>query len=103
MCYSPGFNLLTGYILIMTDTLEYLLTFRKCSSLDSLEKVYDKLNYSIEMKYRNEQYVPRLPTTVALSWLPVNCSIWARCRKRCGRRCFNSVKLRAATVLSLLL
>lgn len=32
----------------MTDTLEYLLTFRKCSSLDSLEKVYDKLNYSIE-------------------------------------------------------
>lgn len=41
-------QLLTGYILIMTDTLEYLLTFRKCSSLDSLEKVYDKLNYSIE-------------------------------------------------------
>lgn len=45
---STRLQLLTGYILIMTDTLEYLLTFRKCSSLDSLEKVYDKLNYSID-------------------------------------------------------
>ncbi|MFI8415803.1 transcription modulator YdgT [Serratia sp. NPDC078593] len=32
----------------MTSTLDYLMTFRKCSSLDSLEKVYDKLNYSID-------------------------------------------------------
>ncbi|MCR1000792.1 transcription modulator YdgT [Serratia rubidaea] len=32
----------------MTTTLEYLMTFRKCSSLDSLEKVYDKLHYSID-------------------------------------------------------
>lgn len=31
----------------MTSTLDYLMTFRKCSSLDSLEKVYDKLNYSL--------------------------------------------------------
>ncbi|WP_337261625.1 MULTISPECIES: transcription modulator YdgT [unclassified Serratia (in: enterobacteria)] len=31
----------------MTNTIDYLMTFRKCSSLDSLEKVYDKLNYSI--------------------------------------------------------
>jgi hypothetical protein len=32
----------------MTDTLDYLMTFRKCTSLDSVEKVYDKLNYSID-------------------------------------------------------
>ncbi|HDJ1441780.1 TPA: oriC-binding nucleoid-associated protein [Serratia rubidaea] len=32
----------------MTTTLEYLMTFRKCSSLDSLERVYDKLHYSID-------------------------------------------------------
>ena len=31
----------------MTSTIDYLMTFRKCSSLDSLEKVYDKLNYSL--------------------------------------------------------
>lgn len=31
----------------MTTTIDYLMTFRKCSSLDSLEKVYDKLNYSL--------------------------------------------------------
>ncbi|HEI8866189.1 transcription modulator YdgT [Serratia sp. AKBS12] len=31
----------------MTNTADYLMTFRKCSTLDSLEKVYDKLNYSI--------------------------------------------------------
>lgn len=29
----------------MTDTLDYLMTFRKCTSV---EKVYDKLNYSID-------------------------------------------------------
>ncbi|VEA66439.1 H-NS/StpA-binding protein 2 [Serratia plymuthica] len=32
----------------MTDIFDYLMTFRKCSSLDSVEKVYDKLNYSID-------------------------------------------------------
>jgi predicted CoA-binding protein len=32
----------------MNDTFDYLMTFRKCSSLDSVEKVYDKLNYSID-------------------------------------------------------
>ncbi|CAI0781639.1 MULTISPECIES: transcription modulator YdgT [Serratia] len=32
----------------MTDTLDYLMTFRKCTSLDSVEKVYDKLNYSLD-------------------------------------------------------
>lgn len=32
----------------MTSILDYLMTFRKCSNLDSLEKVYDKLNYSID-------------------------------------------------------
>lgn len=32
----------------MTDTLDYLMTFRKCTSLDSVEKVYDKLNHSID-------------------------------------------------------
>jgi predicted CoA-binding protein len=32
----------------MIDTLDYLMTFRKCTSLDSVEKVYDKLNYSID-------------------------------------------------------
>ncbi|MDW5498767.1 transcription modulator YdgT [Pseudomonas lundensis] len=32
----------------MTDTLDYLMTFRKCTNLDSVEKVYDKLNYSID-------------------------------------------------------
>ena len=32
----------------MTDTLDYLMTFRKCTSLDSVEKVYYKLNYSID-------------------------------------------------------
>lgn len=32
----------------MTDTLDYLMTFRKCTSLDSVEKEYDKLNYSID-------------------------------------------------------
>lgn len=32
----------------MTSTLDYLMTFRKCTNLDSLEKVYDKLNYSID-------------------------------------------------------
>ncbi|WON78522.1 transcription modulator YdgT [Serratia sp. UGAL515B_01] len=31
----------------MTTTIDYLMTFRKCSSLESLEKVYDKLNYSL--------------------------------------------------------
>lgn len=30
----------------MSD-LDYLMMFRKCSSLDSLEKLYDKLNYSL--------------------------------------------------------
>ncbi len=30
----------------MSD-LDYLMMFRKCSNLDSLEKLYDKLNYSI--------------------------------------------------------
>ncbi|MGL4860259.1 MAG: transcription modulator YdgT [Enterobacteriaceae bacterium] len=30
----------------MSD-LDYLMMFRKCSTLDSLEKLYDKLNYSI--------------------------------------------------------
>lgn len=30
----------------MSD-LEYLMTFRRCSNEDSLEKLYDKLNYSI--------------------------------------------------------
>lgn len=28
--------------------IDYLMTFRKCASLDSLEKLYDKLNYSID-------------------------------------------------------
>lgn len=32
----------------MKNIFEYLMTFRKCSNLDSLEKVYDKLNYSID-------------------------------------------------------
>lgn len=83
----------------MTDTLEYLLTFRKCSSLDSLEKVYDKLNYSIENDtemsnmYRAADH--RRAELVAGKLFDL-----ARCRKRCGHRCFNSVKLRAATVLS---
>ncbi|KEY58079.1 transcription modulator YdgT [Serratia sp. DD3] len=31
----------------MTTAIDYLQTFRKCSSLDSLEKLYDKLNYSL--------------------------------------------------------
>lgn len=31
----------------MTTTFEYLMIFRKCSSLDSLEKVYDKFHYSL--------------------------------------------------------
>ena len=83
----------------MTDTLEYLLTFRKCSSLDSLEKVYDKLNYSIE----NDTEISNMYRAAdhrRAELVAGKCSIWAKCRKRCGRRCFNSAKLRAATVLS---
>lgn len=30
----------------MTDT-DYLMKFRKCSTNDTLERLYDKLNYSI--------------------------------------------------------
>ncbi|MBW7983400.1 transcription modulator YdgT [Enterobacillus tribolii] len=28
--------------------IDYLMIFRKCSNSDSLEKLYDKLNYSID-------------------------------------------------------
>lgn len=28
--------------------IDYLMIFRKCSTADSLEKLYDKLNYSID-------------------------------------------------------
>ncbi|PVZ82549.1 transcription modulator YdgT [Serratia sp. S1B] len=31
----------------MNTTSDYLQTFRRCSNLDSLEKLYDKLNYSL--------------------------------------------------------
>ncbi|WP_127959775.1 transcription modulator YdgT [Serratia microhaemolytica] len=31
----------------MTSTIDYLMTFRKCSNLDSLEKLYEKLQYSL--------------------------------------------------------
>lgn len=31
----------------MSD-LDYLMMFRKCATLDSLERLYDKLNYSID-------------------------------------------------------
>jgi hypothetical protein len=31
----------------MIHAIDYLMTFRKCSNLDSLEKLYDRLHYSL--------------------------------------------------------
>ena len=74
--------------------LDYLLKFRKISSLESLEKLFDHLNYSLT---DTEEICIVRPTTAGQSWSPVvNCSMWARCLNPFGDSCSKAVILHAS-------
>ena len=76
--------------------LDYLLKFRKISSLESLEKLFDHLNYSLTDTQAIVTCIAP-PIIVAQSWSPVvNCSMWARFLNPFGDSCSKAVILHAS-------
>lgn len=76
--------------------LDYLLKFRKISSLESLEKLFDHLNYSLtDTQEIVNMY--RAADHRRASWSPVvNCSMWARFLNPFGDSCSKAVILHAS-------
>ncbi len=70
---------------------DYLLKFRKISSLESLENFFDHLNYSLTDTAEIVNMY-RAPITAGQSWfLAVNCSMSGRFRNPSGVTCNKTV------------
>ncbi|MDR6359411.1 hypothetical protein QE409_000771 [Klebsiella sp. SORGH_AS 1173] len=77
--------------------LDYLLKFRKISSLESLEKLFDHLNYSLtDTEEIVNMYRAADHRRAELVSGGVNCSMWARCLNPFGDSCSKAVILHAS-------